>query len=354
VAEQQQEKQFDPTPHRLKKAQEEGNIFRSQEMVSVAAMAVGGSVLAFGMPLAFQTMQDIMEGVFIQATATELNIFSVPAILQDVGLQVALLLAPFFGVLMVSGVALNVLQSGLHLSTKPLMPKGSRINPAEGMKRIFSKRGLFAFFKTLIKIALVAPLAYISIKNHLPSILLLHTMELQEAMTVAGGWMVTLVFQVTMAFLVLSIVDFVFEKRRYVDELKMTKQEVMDEAKEQEGDPQIKGKRRAFARELMRRPRLDHAILKADVVITNPTHYAIALRYNPEEADAPTVVAKGIRKRALRIKELAVEHKVPTVENRPLARALYGSVDEGKQIPEDLYPAVAAILAEIFRKRGRA
>src|SRR5690606_37368555 len=126
-----------------------------------------------------------------------------------------------------------------------------------------------------------------------------------------------------------------------------------EEAKESEGNPQVKGKRREIARKLSRGIRLDHAVLKADVVVTNPTHYAVALRYDPLEGDAPRVLVKGIRKRALRIKALARELGIPTVEDRPLARALYAAVEEDQAIPEELFPAVAALLAEIYRQQGR-
>lgn len=165
-----------------------------------------------------------------------------------------------------------------------------------------------------------------------------------------------LVLKLLLALTVLSVPDFAFEKWKYTKDLKMTDQEVKEERKQQEGDPMVKGQRLKRARELALRPRLDHAVLKADVVVTNPTHYAIALHYRPEEMMAPRVLAKGLRKRALRIKALAQEHGVPTVEDRPLARALYDGVAEGGEIPEELYPAVATILAEIYRQRppGRA
>ena len=132
----------------------------------------------------------------------------------------------------------------------------------------------------------------------------------------------------------------------------MSFQEVKDESKQNEGNPEVKRRRMQFARELMNRPRLDHAVLQADVVVTNPTHYAVALKYDPDHSAAPLVLVKGIRKRALRIKQLALENEVPTVEDRPLARALYDSVAEMQESPEDLYPAVATLLAEIYRRRG--
>lgn len=353
MAEQDQEKQFDPTPTRLRKAREEGNVFRSQETTAVGMLTVGVGVLAVGTPFAFEALRQLMAAVFLGATRPDLDIATLPAIVTDLGYRVAVLLLPFFGVLMVAAVALNLLQSGINLTSKPLQPKGERISPMKGLKRIFSKQGLFTLFKSLVKIALVGPIAYSNIAGHMADIMMLHTQPLQTILGHTTAWILVMLLQMIVVLLLLSGVDFAFEKWRYKKDLKMTMQEIRDEARDQEGNPQVKGKRRERARALLRRPRLDHAVLKADVVVTNPTHYAVALRYDPAEADAPRVLVKGIRKRALRIKELARTLGVPTVEDRPLARALYGSVEEEQMIPEELFPAVAALLAEIYRQRDR-
>lgn len=349
-----QEKVHDPTPQRLKKAREDGNVFRSKEMSSVGMVGVGSAVLIFGMPPAFGVLQAMMTQLFLSAPTMTFSPTSMQTLLADLGLQVALVLAPFFGVLMIAGVALSLAQTGWNVSAKPLMPKANRISPLQGIKRLFSSKGLFETGKSLAKILVVGPLAYIVIKGHLPEILTLHTVPFEGIFTMAAGWIAGLLLQMLLALALLSAVDFAFEKWKYKEDLKMTDREVKDESKDQEGDPHIKGKRRQVAREMARRPRLDHAVMQADVVITNPTHYAIALRYDPLEGGAPRVLAKGIRKRALRIKALAAELGTPTVENRPLARALYAAVPEGHEIAEDLYPAVAAVLAEVYRARERA
>lgn len=350
----QQDKQYDPSPKRLQKARDQGNVFKSQEAMAVGMLLVSLSVVVLGLPGAFDHLQGVVRQLFAGAATTELNTTSVPPLLVDTGYQVALMLFPFFGVLLVAGVGFSVLQSGWHVTTKPLAPKTDRISPFKGLKRIFSSQGVFTALKSVLKIAIVAPVAYVNIRGHLPEILMLHTAHLQDILGISGAWIVLLVVQLLALLAVLSAVDVTYEKWRFKRDLKMTKQEVKDEAKESEGNPELKQKLRQRAREIVRRPRLDHAVLKADVVITNPTHYAVALCYDPSESDAPRVLVKGIRKRALRIKELAREHGIPTIEDRPLARALYGSVDEMQEIPEELYPAVAAILAEIYRKQGRA
>lgn len=347
-----QSKTFDPTPQRIRKAREEGNVFRSQETTAVGMLVVGVSVLAIGTPYGFAALKNMAASIFLNATNANLTASSLPIIIRDVGTQVGLVLLPFLLSLFVAALALNLGQFGFNLTGKPLMPKGERISPLKGIKRIFSAQGLFTFGKALVKMAIVGPIAYITIKQHMEEILMLHTQTLPDVISTGTGWIVALMFKLIAMLVVLSIADFAFEKWRYKRDLKMDKKEIQDESKEQEGDPHMKGKRRERARDISRRERLDHAVLKSDVVVTNPTHYAVALRYDPEEGEAPCVVAKGIRKRALRIKELARQFEIPTVEDKPLARALYASVDERMEIPEELYPAVAALLAEIYRQRN--
>ncbi len=345
------EKIHDPTPKRIRKAREEGNVFRSKEMVTVGMLVTGVTMLAVGIPYGFQALQTVATSMFQSASSTTLNVLSVPFVFTRIGMQMMRVALPFSMVMLVAAMALNVMQSGWNLTLKPLMPKGNRISPMQGFKRIFSSKGLFEVGKSIAKISIVGPIAYLTITDKLPQILMLHQLPIKSILATAGGWILVLVAQMILVLFVLAAFDFAFEKWRYKEDLKMTTKEVKDEAKESEGDPQVKVKRRQIAREMARRPRLDHAVLQADVVITNPTHYAVALSYNLEDSPAPRVLVKGIRKRALRIKELAVENDIPTIEDRPLARALYDSVPEQQEIPEELYPAVAAILAEVYRKR---
>jgi flagellar biosynthesis protein FlhB len=349
--EDKQSKTFDPTPTRIRKARKDGNVFRSQETTAVAMLTVGSTALLVGAPFGFDGLRDMMTYVFLGATQPNLDVAAIPHILRDLGYRAGMLLAPYFAILFVAAISINVIQTGWNLTAKPLEPKGERISPLKGLKRIFSKKGLFTFLKSVLKIAIVGPIAYFSIKSRLPEILLLHTLPIQTILGSATTWIIVLLAQMIIVLIALSAVDFAFEKWRYKEDLKMSFKELKDESKEQEGDPHMKGKRKERARALTRGARLDHAVMSADVVVTNPTHYAVAIRYNPDESPAPRVLAKGIRLRALHMKKLAALHNVPTIEDRALARALYSAVDEQQEIPEDLYAAVAAILAEIFRKR---
>lgn len=349
-----QEKVHDPSPQRLKKAREDGNVFRSKEVASVGMLVVAASVLVAGTPAAFGVLQGLTRYVFLRAPTMTFTPESMQTLYAELGLRTLLILGPLFGVLLVAGAGLSVAQTGWHPTAKPLKPKLNRISPAQGIKRLFSSKGLFETGKSVLKIVVVGPLAYFAIRGHAEEILMLHTLPLLDAFATAGEWVVLLVTQMLLALALLSAADFAFEKWKHKADLKMTEKEVKDEAKNTEGDPHMKGKRKQKALELARRPRLDHAVLDADVVVTNPTHYAVALKYDAAAGGAPRVLAKGIRKRALRIKGLAADLGVPTIEDRPLARALYAAVPEGHEIPEDLYTAVAAVLAEVYRRRDRA
>ena len=346
------DKQFDPTPRRLQKALEDGNVFRSKELASVGLLATATLVIGVGAAGAMGQMRAMMTRLYVEAPGVVLTPRSVGELLVGVGVDALVVLGPLFVALLVMAFATNVVQSGWTFSAKPLEPKGSRISPVEGAKRLFSTKGLFELGKTLSKIVIVGPVVFLMLRSWMPEIVVLHTVPMDVAFGAAGGWILTLLTQMLLALLVVSGADYAFGKWKHTEDLKMTRQEVKDEAKESEGDPHLKGKRKALARERALRPRLDHAVLKADVVVTNPTHYAVALAYEAGDA-APRVLAKGVRKRALRIKALAAEHGVPTVENVPLARALHAGVAEGAPIDEALFEAVAAVLAEVYRQRGR-
>ncbi|MEM1096092.1 MAG: flagellar biosynthesis protein FlhB [Bacteroidota bacterium] len=348
-----QEKTFDPTAQRIRKAREDGNVFRSQEILSVGMLTTGLIMLWVTGTGIFEEMRLMSARLFLGASTTQLNMGAVPPLLYEVSYSVLMMLLPLFAAFLVVGIAGNISQTGFNFTTKVLEPKPDRISPLKGLKRIFSSKGVFGVVKSLSKIVIVGPIAYFNISSRMDQIMMLHTIPLQDALALAGPWLASLLIQVVLVLAALAIADFAFEKWKYNEDLKMSKQEIQDEQKQNEGDAQIKGKRRQIAMEMARRPRLDHAVLKADVVVTNPTHYAIALYYNPEESPAPRVLVKGIRKRALRIKQLALDNGIPTIENRPLARALYATVEEQQEIPEELYQAVAAILIEIYQTEGR-
>lgn len=346
-----QEKEFDPTPRRLEQAQERGNLPRAQEPVTVGLLMAALVVISVGGGTAFSTLQDLTSRLFLQSTQTPLTVQSVRTLVTEIGIRLSGVLLPLFVVLFVVGVGLNVVQSGWNMSFTPLKPKLSRVSPLQGLKQIFSSKGAFGFLKALIKLGVVGPMAYFIVRDMLSEIVQLHTLSLTAILGRATGWLFELLWKVLAALLVVAALDFAFERWKYYEDLKMSKKEMEDEQKETEGDPQVEEKRREKAKELAKQPRMDHAVMKADAVVTNPTHYAVALRYDPEEAAAPRVLIKGVRKRAVYIKELAGEFDVPMIENRPLAHALYENVPEEEEIPQELYPAVATVLAEVYNQR---
>lgn len=345
------EKQFEASAQKIRKAREDGNLFKSQEITSVVSLSLAIGLLAFAGTTGIGVMEELFRNSFALAPRTVLTEESIIPIILQTGTKVVLTVAPFMLLMMFAGVGMSIAQSGWNVSVKPLMPKLERVSPLKGMKRIFSSRGVFGAGKSFAKVAVVGPIAYVFISNRIPELLALHSMALDAVVEQTISWVVTLAAQILSILFILSGIDFAFERKKYGDDLKMTFKEVRDETKDSEGDPHMKSKRRAMAQKLIR-PRLDHAVMKSHVVITNPTHYAVALRYDPSESDAPRVMVKGMRKRALRIKALAFEHGIPVIENRPLARALYSATEELEEIPEELYQAIAAILAEVYRNRN--
>jgi flagellar biosynthetic protein FlhB len=346
-----QEKKFDPTPRRLEQAREEGNVLKAKEPVTVGLIMAAVAMFSMWGATAFATLEHVAARLFRQSAQTDITIPSIRLLTTEILLELAGVLGPFFVVLMVVASALNLVQSGWTVSLKAVQPKLSRVNPLQGLKQIFSSKGAFGFFKTILKIGVVGPIAYLFLEPLLGKIMKLHRLSLTAILGRASDWFFELLWTLLAALLVVAALDFAFEWWKYYEDLKMTQEDLEDEQKETEGDPEMEEKRREKQEELAKQPRMDHAVMKSDAVVTNPTHYAVALRYDPEEAPAPQVLLKGVRKRALHIKQLAEEHEVPMVENRSLAHALYENVPEEEEIPEDLYPAVATILAEVYKQQ---
>ena len=317
-------------------------------------LLVGISVLWIGTPWGIEKLQIVMSSILLASNTTTLTITSVQSLFMDLGLKIVQVLLPLMLSLMVAGILLNVVQSGWNFTFKPLQPKLNKISPIKGFRRIFSVQGLFQFFKSFLKILIVGPIAYFHVQGLMEEVVMIHAQQIEHIFTTSGKWILGLFFKVIIVLIFLSLLDFIYEKWRFKENLKMTKQEVKDERKQTEGNPQIKKHRVKMAVRLLRRPRLDHAVIKSDFVVTNPTHYAVALHYDASVAPAPRVMVKGLRKRALRIKALAIENNIPLIEDPPLARALYRSVSEEQEIPEELYPAVATILAAVYKDRDPA
>lgn len=352
------EKTEEPTAKKLTDARNDGKVAKSRELDNAVGLLllfvllqVTMSSLGNGLIGSFETFYNRIPE-YVKENGRGMTGRAVSQILQPAILNMLLMVLPFFAVGFLAMVVINILQVKWKVTTKPLKPDFKKFNPINGFKRIFSKDSLVELLKSIAKIGLIMWVAYSSIMEHQRNLLLLYNMSLMQAIMLVGSVVIDTGMKISMAYFVIAIVDFIYQKWKFKDEMKMTKQEVKDEYKNAEGDPQIKGKQRQRMREASQR-RMMQDVPKADVVITNPTHYAVALKYDAEEAQAPIVLAKGTDYLALQIKEKAKEAKVEIVENKPLARMLYANVEIGEEIPPELYQTVAEILAAVYRMKNK-
>ncbi len=249
-------------------------------------------------------------------------------------------------------IVVNMMQFKFKVSTKPLKPKFSKLNPVSGMKRLFSMEKLIELLKSIAKIAIIMWVVYSTVKDDWVYLMKFYEMPLNQAIQLVGDVVINLGLKISLVFMIVAFADLFYQRYKFNEDIKMTKQEVKDEYKNAEGDPQIKSKQRQKMRQASQR-RMMQNVPKADVVITNPTHFAVAIRYDASEAPAPRVLAKGADYLAQRIKDIARENNVEIVENKPLARMLYANVEVGQEVPPELYQAVAEVLAMVYKMQGR-
>ncbi len=334
------------TPRRRQEARERGQVVRSTEVISVIMLFAALLLFKYAGGAVVRDMGEVFTFAYqnMNIPFTMDNVYTYGLFF---GFQMAKILAPIlFGLLLVSLFA-NYLQVGVLFTIKPLIPKVTNINPLTGFKRIFSKRSLVEFVKAVLKVFLVSWVGYSGVKNALPQIIPAMDMQQSAALALIGSLAMKILLQIAGLLAVLAALDYLYQRWEHEEGLKMTRQEVKDEMRQMEGDPLLRARIRQIQREMARRRMFD-AVPKADVVVTNPTHVAVAIQYK-EEQHAPTVVAKGERVVAERIKELAAKHRIPIVENPPLARALFKGCPVGGAIPVDLYEAVAEVLAFVYR-----
>ncbi len=272
-------------------------------------------------------------------------------LIASVTLKSLIIMLPFMAFGFVVTLLVSIVQVGWKVSTKPMKPELSKLNPLNGFKRIFSKDSLFELVKSILKIVIIIYIAYTSIKDNANDLFALYDLGLNQAVALVGTLIINTGIKISIVYLVIGLADFIYQKHKFNEDMKMTKQEVKDEYKNTEGDPQIKGRQRCKMQEVSQK-RMMQDVPKADVVITNPTHFAVALKYEAEVSSAPVVLAKGEDYLAQKIKEVARENKIEIVENKPLARMLYHNVDVGAEIPPELYQAVAEVLAAVYKAKN--
>jgi flagellar biosynthetic protein FlhB len=347
------EKTEEPTGKRLEDAREKGQIAKSPEFVTAAFLLGSLMVFSFAGPPLWRFLVETMGGTL--ATAGDASLTGVGTIthLQAMGFRVIVSTVSAMAALSVIAIAVQAMQTGGLLTTKTLEPKFERLNPLANVKRLVGAQGWIELAKGLLKMAIVSYAVYATLADAWPDIQALalepSPMALMELVNQYGF---ALLKNAGLMFLVLAIADYGWMRWKTNDDLKMTKQEVKEEMKSQEGNAEVKGRRRQVARERIRRAMFAN-VKTADVVLVNPTHIAIAIKYDPAVAPAPYIVALGERKIAQRIKELAFQHGVPVIENKPLARALIKVAKVGTMIPVEMYLAVAEVLAFVMREKQR-
>ncbi|MDR0452059.1 MAG: flagellar biosynthesis protein FlhB [Treponema sp.] len=338
----------EPSEYKIRKAREEGRVAKSQELVGALVLLLPALAILVLAPYMLRTCVEMIRFYFLRAV--ELDPAKDGIVMEAFMNYFARLVLPIVAVAMAAAIFANLVQTGFLFTAKPLVPNFSKIVPHFGQylqRTLFSVDGLFNFAKSLVKMAIIGVVAFLLIRSRIEELANLQRMNFQTGVTLVASLAIRLLIICALLLLALSIPDYIFQRWRYRESLKMSREEVKEERKMYEGDPQIRNRIRQRMRELMSKNMIAN-VPKADVVVTNPTHFAVALEYDRETMPAPRVSAKGQDEIALRIREIAREYGVPVVENRPLARALYAETEVGEVIPLGYYEVVAAILAKVM------
>lgn len=349
------EKTEDATPKKLKNAREEGQVAKSMELnTAVMLFALFFVLKTFigNMGNQFLDVYEKIYGSIVLVVEDDMSMNIIMSLLGYAIKSIILIALPILLVGVIVGFLVDKVQIKWEITTKPLQPKLSKLDPIKGFKKMFSKEKIVQLLFALLKIVLIGFLVYDTLKDQWAIILSLYDFSLFQAIGAIGNMVISLGLKISEFFLVIGFADLFYQRRKFKKDMRMSKKEVKDEWKNAEGDPQIKGKIKSKMLEASRR-RMMNAIPSADVIITNPTHFAVALQYDRESGSAPVVVAKGADYMAQKIKDIARENKVEIVENKPLARMLYFNVEIDQEIPQELYQMVAEILAYVYRIKNK-
>jgi flagellar biosynthetic protein FlhB len=346
------DKTEEPSSQRREDFRKEGQVAQSKELSSLLVLLATLTAMYTAGPYLVSDFMDVTRRLLWESATTELNAAEAGRLLMVALEACAKVVLPIALAGFVAGIVGSVMQFGFLITTKPLEPDFSRINPVSGFQRIFSLNSLLEGIKALLKLIAVVTVTYYMIEGQIVGSASVSDMDRMQFATYLTSTGFRLIGGVSIALFVVAALDFAYQKIRFHRSLMMTKQEVKQEHKQREGDPLLKARIRSLQKEMARK-RMMQEVPKADVIVTNPTHIAVALRYDPEKMAAPRVVAKGADLLAQRIKEIARQNGVPMVENVPLARALHKSVKVGKTVPRALFQAVAEVLAYVYRLKGR-
>jgi flagellar biosynthetic protein FlhB len=349
-----EEKTETASPKRRREAREKGQVAKSRELITAVLLLITFITLRIFAASIITNLADLIKMflTFPRNIENAVRIEDLSAVYIKCLWVFAKVMAPVLLVSAVVAIALNYLQVGFLFTLKPLTPKFDKLNPITGFKNIFSKKAFVELIKSIFKIGVISYVIYSYLKNNFAVIPELLALDMLETAVFIGNTIINTGIRVAAVLLVMSVFDYGFQFWEFEKSMKMSKQEIKDEYKMTEGNPQIKSKIKEKQRQMSLR-RMMNEVPKADVIITNPTHFAIAIKYDTTKAEAPIVLAKGKDIIAQKIKELAKDNNIPTVENKPLAQALYKSVEIGDMVPAELYKAVAEVLAFVYSLKNK-
>lgn len=346
------EKTEKATPKKRQDARRKGQVAKSMELSS-ASILFAVTLLLFGYGTVLRDkIESMFVSVFRDFMGMEMTFDNVTVLFGRFLLESLLLLAPFFGLAFVMAIIATYSQIGFMLTAEPLKLNLSKLDPIKGIGNLFKLRSLVELVKSLLKLSVIGIVVFFTIWNAKEQFLEMARWPLIHTFSYTARLILLLGIEIAVLLLILGFFDYLYQRYEHEKQLKMSKNEVKQEFKNTEGDPVIKG-RICEKQRRMALQRMMQEVPKADVVITNPTHYAVALRYDPQRAEAPVVIAKGMDYIALKIRQIAEEHGIIRMENKPLARALYDQVEIGQTIPADLFQAVAEVLAYVYKLKGK-
>ncbi|NQT29908.1 MAG: flagellar biosynthesis protein FlhB [Candidatus Saganbacteria bacterium] len=350
MGEQGGDKSEEPTPHRLREAREKGQVAKSREITVAFVLLLAYSILKYIGPSMWLNLAEMTKSIYVLIPEATTNFtINLAAYALLLGLRaLALVLLPVFAIVFISTFLAEALQTGFLLSFDPLTPKIEKLNPLEGMKKMFSLQGLVELIKSILKIVIVFYIAWYAAKDDLPSIIILSEAQPWDILALGASIVYKIAIRVGLFYIAIAILDYLYKRWEYMKNLRMTRQEVKEEYKRLEGDPLVKQRMRDLQRQAAYQ-RMMGAVPQADVVVTNPTHIAVAMKYDTQTMKAPKLLAKGERKVAQEIRRIAETHEISIVENEPLARSIYRTTKINQEIPPDLYQAVAQVLAYVYK-----
>ena len=355
MGEQGDDKSEEPTPHRLREAREKGQVAKSREITVAIVLLLSYFLFKYLGEYMWKNLAEMAITIFQLLPEARNFSLAFAGYLILIGMRgMAFVVLPIFLITYLATFIAEVMQTGFLFTMDPLSPKIERLNPLEGFKKMFGMQGIVELLKSIIKIVIVFYIAWYAAKDQLSSIILLIQAQPWDALVLGSMIAYTIAIRVGLFYILIAILDYMYRRFEYMKNLRMTKQEIKEEYKRLEGDPLVKQRIRDLQRQASQQ-RMMGAVPQADVVVTNPTHVAVALKYDTKKSRAPIVLAKGVRLIAEQIRAIAEKHEITIIQNEPIARSIYRTTNLNQEIPQQLYQAVAEILAFVYKiKRDRA